>query len=195
MRRLLLLLATAAMAMLVVAHAAFAQSPAEGDLYDCEDFTYQEDAQAVYDQDPSDPYGLDGPIGDSFTGEPGVACEELPSSGEDTDGGDDTSVYCPQGGFPATPPGAPGEAELVCFDTQEEADYYSETGEFLTEEPPPTVTGTQYETPETPTATETPTDTGGTALPETGGTALLLPVAGLLLATGLIGLRVARRRS
>ena len=26
--------------------------------YDCEDFTYQDQAQRVYEQDPSDPYGL-----------------------------------------------------------------------------------------------------------------------------------------
>jgi hypothetical protein len=40
--------------------------------YDCDDFTYQEEAQAVYDQDRSDPNRLDG------GGEPGVACESLP---------------------------------------------------------------------------------------------------------------------
>jgi hypothetical protein len=51
---------------------------AQEDLYDCEDFTYQEEAQAVYDQDTSDPYGLDGPIGSASSGTPGVACEELP---------------------------------------------------------------------------------------------------------------------
>jgi hypothetical protein len=56
-----------------------AQSVAEGDRYDCEDFTYQEEAQRVYDQDPSDPYGLDGQIGEAFEGIQGVACEELPS--------------------------------------------------------------------------------------------------------------------
>lgn len=55
-----------------------AQSVAEGDRYDCEDFTYQE-AQRVYDRDPSDPFGLDGQIGDAFEGIEGVACEELPS--------------------------------------------------------------------------------------------------------------------
>jgi hypothetical protein len=32
---------------------------AQADLYDCGDFTYQEEAQAVFDQDPTDPYGLD----------------------------------------------------------------------------------------------------------------------------------------
>src|SRR5215217_3503132 len=47
---------------------ALAQSPQEGDLYDCEDFKYQEDAQKVYDRHPGDPYGLDGPIGEAFEG-------------------------------------------------------------------------------------------------------------------------------
>jgi len=49
-----------------------------GDL-DCDDFDYQEDAQAVYEQDSSDPHGLDGPIGEGYSGEQGEACEELPS--------------------------------------------------------------------------------------------------------------------
>jgi hypothetical protein len=33
--------------------------------------------QRVYNQDPSDPYGLDALPGESFTGEQGVACENL----------------------------------------------------------------------------------------------------------------------
>ena len=66
-RRLLLLAALAMLGTLVVAPAALAQ-----DEFDCEDFTYQEDAQAVYDSDPSDPNGLDGAPQD------GVACESLP---------------------------------------------------------------------------------------------------------------------
>ena len=49
-----------------------------GDL-DCDDFDYQEDAQAAYEQDTSDPNGLDGPIGEGYTGEQGEACENLPS--------------------------------------------------------------------------------------------------------------------
>jgi hypothetical protein len=57
---------------------AWAQSPQEGDLYDCDDFQYQEDAQKVYDRHPGDPYGLDGPIGLASEGTPGVACEDLP---------------------------------------------------------------------------------------------------------------------
>jgi len=55
-----------------------AEAQEQPDLYRCDDFTYQEEAQAVYDQDPSDPHGLDGVPGESFTGEQGVACEELP---------------------------------------------------------------------------------------------------------------------
>jgi hypothetical protein len=41
--------------------------------FDCVDFEFQEEAQAVYDKDPSDPYNLD-PSGD------GIACSSLPSS-------------------------------------------------------------------------------------------------------------------
>ena len=71
----------------------------------CDDFAWQEDAQAVYDRDPSDPYGLDDPPGpDSNTrgygledplgldndtrDESGVACEELPSRRDRTDRND-----------------------------------------------------------------------------------------------------------
>lgn len=63
---------------------AFAQTT---DEFDCADFATQEDAQAEYDLDPSDPSGLDGPPGEAFTGEQGIACEELPSSGDDDNGG------------------------------------------------------------------------------------------------------------
>jgi hypothetical protein len=48
------------------------QAFAQTDLYDCPDFDFQEDAQRIYDQDPSDPYGLDGD-------NDGIACEDLPS--------------------------------------------------------------------------------------------------------------------
>jgi hypothetical protein len=59
---------------------------AQQDIYDWADFQYQEDAQAVYDQDTSDPYGLDGPPGEAYAGEQGVACEELPSGGAASSG-------------------------------------------------------------------------------------------------------------
>jgi Excalibur calcium-binding domain len=52
---------------------------------DCDDFEYQEDAQAVLEEDPDDPNRLD-------ADNDGVACEELPSrgdSGGDDDGGGD----------------------------------------------------------------------------------------------------------
>jgi hypothetical protein len=47
---------------------------AERDI-DCEDFTFQEEAQAVYDRTPGDPYNLD-PSGDGF------ACSSLPFRSE-----------------------------------------------------------------------------------------------------------------
>jgi len=55
-----------------------AKSPSPGDL-DCSDFDTREQAQQVLDTDPSDPNGLDGPIGEASSGTPGVACESLPS--------------------------------------------------------------------------------------------------------------------
>jgi len=74
-------------AVLVFASVALAQSrgPSGADgSYNCEDFDTQEDAQAFYEQDTSDPDGLDGPPGEAFDGEQGVACEELPSDGGST---------------------------------------------------------------------------------------------------------------
>lgn len=47
---------------------------AQAQDYDCSDFAFQEDAQAVLDQDPSDPYNLDGD-------NDGIACETLPRRG------------------------------------------------------------------------------------------------------------------
>ena len=86
MKRLACLAAVSIVVTLIFSPTALAQQ----DLYDCADFTYQEDAQAVYNQDTSDPYGLDGPQGESYAGQQGVACEELPtrdySSGEAYDG-------------------------------------------------------------------------------------------------------------
>src|SRR5215204_6120448 len=57
---------------------ALAQSPAEGDLYDCEDFTTPAEAQAQLL--PGDPYGLD-------ADNDGTACDEL---GGTTTGGTTT---------------------------------------------------------------------------------------------------------
>ncbi len=68
MRRLLLLAALCALAVLAVAPAAFAQA----DL-DCDDFASQAEAQAALRANPSDPNGLDGNDDD------GIACESLPA--------------------------------------------------------------------------------------------------------------------
>jgi hypothetical protein len=46
--------------------------PVNGRAVNCVDFTFQEDAQVVYDRIPGDPYNLD-PSGDGF------ACASLPS--------------------------------------------------------------------------------------------------------------------
>ena len=58
-------------ASIITATPAFAAS---SDDYDCSDFQTQSQAQAVYDQDPSDPNGLDRE-GD------GIACETAGGSG------------------------------------------------------------------------------------------------------------------
>jgi hypothetical protein len=61
---------------------------AQEDLYDCSDFDTQEEAQAVYDQDTSDPYGLDE---DDPSPDDGIACEALPSGSDGTDTDDSAS--------------------------------------------------------------------------------------------------------
>jgi hypothetical protein len=64
----------------------------------CDDFATQEEAQAVYDQDRSDPHGLDGDDND------GIACENLPSGG----GGGTSSGGTNVGGGAGTNAGAGG---------------------------------------------------------------------------------------
>jgi MYXO-CTERM domain-containing protein len=86
---------------LAVAASVLAAGPAvaaSGADLDCSDFTSQEQAQAVYEQDPSDPNGLDRE-GD------GIACE--------TGGGSSVSSSAPQDGV-AT--GAGGTAGLESKD-------------------------------------------------------------------------------
>jgi hypothetical protein len=48
---------------------------AQQDEYDCSDFDFQEEAQEIFDQDTSDPSGLDEDDG----ADDGIACETLPS--------------------------------------------------------------------------------------------------------------------
>ena len=75
-----LVLAAVATARITHEQIVHSSTPAQaqtGDRYDCGDFRFQEEAQAVYDQDPGDPYGLDE---DEPSPENGIACESLPST-------------------------------------------------------------------------------------------------------------------
>lgn len=58
-----------------------------------------------------------------------------------------------------------------------------------------TAGGDQYEPGTGPMIVPSQAAPATTVLPSTGGPALLLPAGGLLLATGLIGIKLARRRS
>jgi hypothetical protein len=74
--RRVLTTATAVAGLALLGPVTFASAaPLAADL-DCKDFKYQEDAQAVYNQDPSDPNGLDG------APKNGIACESLPKRGQ-----------------------------------------------------------------------------------------------------------------
>jgi hypothetical protein len=68
--RILYVAGLAMLAMLLLAPTAWAQN-----VYNCPDFQFQEDAQAVFDATPGDPNKLD------QGGIPGVACESLPHRG------------------------------------------------------------------------------------------------------------------
>lgn len=75
------------------------------DVLNCDDFQFQEDAQAVYNADQSDPNGLDGNDNDGFV------CESLPSrgtsgGGSTTGGTTDTTTTTNQTALPDTGTGA-----------------------------------------------------------------------------------------
>ncbi len=174
MRKFFLLAALCMAMALVFAQVAVAQqrgpSGADG-TFNCEDFDFQEDAQAFYDQDTSDPDGLDGPIGEAFTGEEGVACEELPSRGS--------------GGDVAVEDEAETSVEPSASASAEPGDEVEVTTASPTASPTATATAS-------PTATATPT----AGLPETGGpsvAAFALPSLALLVAGGIFAFRVVRR--
>jgi hypothetical protein len=61
--------------MILLAVVPSASVVAQGGDLDCNDFQFQEDAQAELERDPSDPHGLDGNDND------GIACESLPRGG------------------------------------------------------------------------------------------------------------------
>jgi hypothetical protein len=94
MKKLVVLLAV--LAALVGASSAYAT---EGDEYDCEDFSTQQEAQATFSQDTSDPYGLDDDPGT----DDGKACENLPSEATADPNQDQQASYPPeQPNSPAT---------------------------------------------------------------------------------------------
>jgi hypothetical protein len=66
----------------------------------CDNFQFQEDAQEVLDQDPSDPNGLDGNDND------GIACESLPHRPTSDGGGTTTPTPAPTT-TPSTRPASP----------------------------------------------------------------------------------------
>ena len=89
---------------LVILAACFAHKAAAQDVFNCSDFTYQEDAQAEFNRDPSDPNNLD-------DDNDGIACENLPSRGNGTTtitastrtkATTTTSAIRPTGGSPRT---------------------------------------------------------------------------------------------
>jgi hypothetical protein len=89
MRYFVVLLAV--LAVLVGASSAYAQ-----DEYDCEDFSTQQEAQATFSQDTSDPYGLE-------ADNDGKACETLPSEATADPNQDQQASYPPeQPNSPAT---------------------------------------------------------------------------------------------
>jgi hypothetical protein len=69
------------------------------DQFDCASFDSQADAQAELRRDPSDPSGLDGPIGTASDGTSGVACEVYPY---DDPARDETPVEIGTGSAPAS---------------------------------------------------------------------------------------------
>jgi hypothetical protein len=81
-RSVFLVIAVVLAAVVVCGHRAFAAN-----IYNCSDFSTQEEAQAVYDEDTSDPNYLDGD-------DDGVACEDLPGGySDDSSDYDTTSDY------------------------------------------------------------------------------------------------------
>jgi hypothetical protein len=89
--RIRLLGATVLTAGLIGLGGAPAMASGLSDLYNCDDFSSQEEAQATFEaSDDSDPNGLD-------DDDDGVACETLPSNGGEPVGSaplDDIILYC-----------------------------------------------------------------------------------------------------
>lgn len=169
------------------------------DVYNCEDFGSQEEAQLVYNFDFSDPNGLDAD-GD------GVACEEFPYEGLEP---------LPEGS-PPLPPGETlqPESPVSCngFASQFGAQQFFDSNATAEEQAILDPDGNGFacddgtielgvgpadapigETVDVPAPAAPAASEAMTALPDTSGPALLLPASGLLIGAGLIGLRVIRK--
>lgn len=154
------------------------------DLYDCDDFSSQEEAQATFEaSDDSDPSGLD-------TDDDGIACEDLPSNGGtpvDSAPLDDIVLYCSD--FESD---ADAQAELdgdpegqgPTLDPNENGVACDSTGETMTSN---NLDDDEMEMP----SGGVDTGAGGTAGDVTG----LLASGGLLAAAGAGGLVLLRRRA
>lgn len=70
---------------------------------DCSDFSFQEEAQAVFDADPSDPNRLDEDQGP----DDGIACEALPRRGIISPTTSPSPSFSPSAPVTATPTAAP----------------------------------------------------------------------------------------
>ncbi len=148
MKRLLYIATLGLVASMMLASPVLAQT---SDV-DCADYATQEQAQAVYNADPSDPNGLDAD-GD------GIACETLASGGSMDDG--------------------------TMMMEMEDGTMMMDDGTMMMDD---SSMGTS------PMTTAPTTAPNITEMPATGGPSLLIPAVGLLLASGLIGLGVLRRK-
>lgn len=159
----LLFLAVLGMLTMLVATPAFAQ-----DDLNCEDFATQEEAQAEFDADTSDPNGLDGD-------NDGQACEDSLPMGGDIQ--------------PPNDPPPPVEDPLACEGIRGQAAFEeckAAQDQYPQEPEPPVVVEPEPPTPVTPNPTAT-----SEALPDTGGASLVALGAGALLVAG--GLMLRRR--
>ncbi len=86
-----------AFAVAVIAAIPLAGTASGQDTKNCDDFTYQEDAQAEFEKDRSDPHGLDDYDGKGD----GIACESLPRrpvTENNSSGSSDQVKTVPRGG-------------------------------------------------------------------------------------------------
>lgn len=151
MRKLSLLTLLSMLVMLVFVPAAFAQ-----DDLNCDNFATQEEAQAEFDADPSDPNGLD-------ADDDQLACEDsLPMTGEDP--------------LPPDPFRCEGIRGQAAFEECKDADDTVVEDQYPEEPEPPVVMKPE---PPVVTSSELP-DTGGASLIVLGAGALLI-AGGLLI--------------